>query len=102
MNIEYLREFEMTLMLFSGAWVNMTLENNRKQKFRDNVPLMCTLHFPALLCTVLQCPECQQLVSLYSIMLYPYSGFDERDDWQVVKSIRRRWDMSLLQQFAFS
>ncbi len=84
----------------------MIQEKTKSKQSRDNVPLMCNdlkaLHLHALLCTVLQCTECQQLVSLYSIMLFPYSGFDEKDDWQVVKSIRRHWDMSLRQRFAFS
>ncbi len=81
------------------------MKKTQSKKFRDNVPLMCNalkaLHFHALLCTVLRGTECQ-LMSLYSIELYLYSGFDEKDDWQVVKSIQRHWDMSLLQQFAFS
>jgi hypothetical protein len=40
---EYLREFskkfEMTLMLFSGAWGKVIHEKNLKQKSRDTIPL---------------------------------------------------------------
>ncbi len=80
-----------------GRWFN---KNTRSKQSRDNVPLRCndlkTVQFHALLCTVLQCTECQYFgVSVYSIMLFPYSGFDEKDDWQVVKSKRRHLDMSL-------
>ncbi len=36
---EFLKKFEMILMLLSGAWGKVIHEKNLKQKSRDNVPL---------------------------------------------------------------
>ncbi len=45
---EYLREFsknfEMTLMLFSGAWGKMIHQRNLKQKISWHYPFKCTLY----------------------------------------------------------
>ncbi len=43
---EFSRKFEMTLMLFSGAWGNVIHEKNLKKKSRDNLPLILQFKFP--------------------------------------------------------
>jgi hypothetical protein len=37
---KFSKKFEMTLLLFSGAWGKMIHEKNLKQKFCDTVPLI--------------------------------------------------------------